>query len=56
VRILVDGVKEAGIYTITWDGWNARGNKVSTGTYFYELVEGEKEEKIRETRKMIVIK
>ena len=38
VRSLVDEVKPAGSYTVTWDGKDARGNPLATGAYFYRLV------------------
>jgi hypothetical protein len=37
VRTLVNGVKEAGSYTIDWDGRNDQGNTASSGVYFYRL-------------------
>ena len=40
VRVLVDEVKEAGYYTVTWDGKDASGNDVTSGVYFYRLDAG----------------
>ena len=37
VRTLVDGVKEPGSYTVTWDGTDASGSNVPSGVYFYRL-------------------
>ena len=37
VRTLVDEVKDAGGYTIGWDGKNNRGSAVASGIYFYKM-------------------
>ena len=37
VKALVDEVKEAGYYTVTWDGRDRFGNEVVSGIYFYQL-------------------
>ena len=37
VRTLVDGEKEAGYYTVTWDRKDDRGRELSNGVYFYRL-------------------
>ncbi|RKX70179.1 hypothetical protein DRP53_05850 [candidate division WOR-3 bacterium] len=37
VRRLVDGIKEAGFYTVNWDGKDGRGKPVPSGVYFYRL-------------------
>ena len=44
---LVDETKEAGDYTVMWNGWN-----VASGVYFYQMVS----EEYSETRKMNLIK
>ena len=49
---LVDGFKSAGRYSITWDGSNREGNRVSSGVYFYRL----KADDFVEARKMIFLK
>ncbi|UCE19016.1 MAG: M6 family metalloprotease domain-containing protein [Gemmatimonadota bacterium] len=41
VRTLVDGVKEPGYHTVTWDGMDEEGDDVSSGVYFYRLQAGE---------------
>ncbi len=52
VKTLANGSMVAGPHTLYWDGTNDRGNRVSQGTYFYELkANGE-----RLTRKMLVIR
>ena len=40
VRTLVDGIQEAGFYTVRWDGSNDFGSKVSSGIYIYRLQAG----------------
>jgi hypothetical protein len=52
VRTLTDGAREAGRYSINWDGRDARGDRVSAGVYFYRLTTGEE----TLTRKMTVLK
>lgn len=37
VRTLIDGRKEAGQYTVTWDGRNDSGQSLPSGVYYYEL-------------------
>ena len=37
VRTLVDGEREAGYYTVTWNGKDYHGQDVSSGVYFYRL-------------------
>jgi C1A family cysteine protease len=37
VRTLVDGVKDAGAYSVTWDGKNNLGSGVGSGIYFYKM-------------------
>lgn len=52
VRTLVDGEKKLGEYTILWDGRNNRGEKVVSGSYFYQIEAG----KYRSSKKMILMK
>src|SRR3989339_631261 len=40
VRTLVDGIQEAGFYTVRWDGSNDFGSKVASGIYIYRLQAG----------------
>ena len=42
VRTLRDGPEEAGFRTVTWDGRDAGGQRVSSGVYFYSLSAGER--------------
>jgi hypothetical protein len=51
VTVLVSGFREAGEHTVTWNGRDAAGRPVASGTYFYRLHAG----KHRETRKMTLL-
>ncbi len=53
VRTLVDGVKEAGEYTVQWNGKESTGQQVSSGIYFYTM---ETNDGFSSTRKMVVLK
>lgn len=37
VKTLIDGSKDAGYYSVTWDGTNDHNQLVSSGVYFYRL-------------------
>ena len=52
VRALVDEFEEAGFYTVVWDGRNAVGLSVPSGTYFYQI----KAEGFQQVRKMTLLK
>ena len=52
IRTLVDEFKEAGYYTITWDGKDSQGQNVSSGVYFYRLQAGD----FVETKKMVLMR
>ncbi len=52
VRTLVSGHKEAGTYTVTWDGRNDAGQPVSAGAYFYKFQAGE----YQSLKKMLLLK
>jgi serine protease len=41
VKTLVDEPVGAGAYTVTWDGTNETGQRVSSGVYFYRVIAGE---------------
>jgi hypothetical protein len=43
VRTLYTGRKNKGIYSVVWDGTNARGQSVSSGVYFSRIIIGETE-------------
>lgn len=40
VRTLVDEFKDAGIYSVTWDGKNNDGDEVDDGIYLIEITAG----------------
>jgi len=52
VVTLVDELKEAGEYKVTWDGINQGGQKVSSGVYFYRMTAGD----YSAVRKMVILK
>jgi hypothetical protein len=52
VRVLVDEVKEAGYYSVTWDGRDGSGHEMASGVYFYRLTAGE----FRDTKRMMLVK
>ncbi len=49
---LVQGMREAGSYTIRWDGRDDGGRSMASGVYFYRLRSGEKVE----TRKILLLR
>jgi FlgD Ig-like domain len=52
VVTLVDELKDAGKYTVNWDGRDASGRAVSSGVYFYRMQAGE----FSSVRKMVILK
>lgn len=52
LREFEEGELPPGKYSIEWDGTDARGNKLSTGIYFYRIKAGEYEQ----SKKMMLIK
>jgi hypothetical protein len=52
VMRLVDGKLPAGIHTVTWNGRDASGAPVGTGTYLYTL----QTENLTQTRKMLYLR
>lgn len=52
VITLVDEAKEAGYYTVAWDGRDSSGREVSSGIYFYRLKAGD----FTATKKMALLK
>ena len=52
VRVLVDAVENAGIYSAKWDGRDAFGHEVTTGMYLYRLEAGSN----LAVRKMMLVK
>ncbi len=41
VKTLVNGNRQAGTYSVQWDGNNETGQKVSSGAYIYRVIAGE---------------
>ena len=52
VRTLVNGTRDLGQHSITWDGRDNAGTSVASGVYFYRLDAG----KFSDTRKMVLLK
>jgi hypothetical protein len=52
VKTLVDGYINSGMHKIEWDGTNSSGIKVSSGPYYYQLIDGKR----INTKKMMIIK
>ena len=52
VKVLYNGHREAGVYEARWNGTNRRGQRVSSGIYFYRL----QTKGFSETRKMLLTK
>jgi len=52
VITLVDELKEAGQYSVNWNGQDQSGRRVSSGVYFYRMNAGD----FRAVRKMVIVK
>jgi flagellar hook assembly protein FlgD len=52
VRTLVNGVKDAGAYSLAWDGRNDSGSNVASGIYFYQM----ETKGFSETKKMVLLR
>ena len=52
VCVLVDGLKEPGQHSAHWNGRNKRGERVTSGVYFYKMEAGA----FTATRKMLVLR
>lgn len=52
IKTLVNGLKEPGVHTVTWDGKDNFGSGVSSGMYFYRFKVG----KFMAMRRMILLK
>ena len=52
VRSLMNGSKNAGVHTMTWNGQDDMGKAVSAGIYLYQLTNGSK----TITKKMALMK
>jgi len=51
IRVLLNGMKPAGFYSLTWDGSDNEGKPVSSGVYLYQLRAGN----LTRTNKCILI-
>ena len=51
IRRLVKDTREAGPHSVTWDGRDGAGLKVSSGIYFYQLTASG----TKESRRMILL-
>ena len=49
---LVEGAREAGVYTVHWDGRDGRGRALASGVYMYRLEAGAQ----NEVRKLLLLK
>jgi flagellar hook assembly protein FlgD len=52
IRTLVDEQMQLGEYSLLWDGTDAQGRAVSSGTYFYRMDTGS----ASDTKAMIVLR
>ncbi|MBN2564858.1 MAG: immune inhibitor A, partial [Candidatus Eisenbacteria bacterium] len=52
VATLVDGPRDAGTHTVTWDGRNSRGQELGSGVYFCRMAAG----RFTERRVMVLLK
>jgi flagellar hook assembly protein FlgD len=52
VTTLVNETQPSGLKSVTWNGTDRRGHKVSSGLYIYRLQAGE----LRKSRKMMLLK
>jgi len=57
VKVIYDGVKDAGYHKMNWNSDDVNGNSVSSGIYFYELsAAGTDGREFNQMKKMILIK
>jgi len=52
VRTLENGMKDAGSYSVSWNGMNDRGSSVASGIYFYKM----ETKGFTETKKMVMLR
>jgi flagellar hook assembly protein FlgD len=52
IRVLDQGVREAGLYSIRWDGTDDFGRTVASGVYFCRLEMGD----VVHTKKIIMVR
>ena len=56
VRTVFEGQRQAGVYSISWDGTDNRGMQLATGIYVYRLEARTNDERFVENRRMILLK
>ena len=54
VAKLADGMREAGVYAIRWDGRDDNGRELASGVYLYRLRTGDGQQV--ETRKLALVR
>jgi len=54
VETLVQGMRNAGTYTLRWDGRDDDGRQLASGVYLYQLRTGDGQQV--ETRKLVLIR
>ena len=54
VETLADGLREAGTYTVRWDGRDDSGRELASGVYLYRLRTGDGQQ--AETRKLLLLR
>ena len=52
VATLAQGIRQAGSYSINWDGRDDAGRELATGLHLYKLRAGEQQE----TRKLLLLR
>lgn len=56
VRTLVDAPSHAGLFAVSWDGEDERGDRVSAGVYFYRLEAQSDADRFIDTKKLVLLK
>ncbi len=56
MQTLIDEKKEAGCFTVTWNGKNAQGNHAATGVYVYKMTAETGTQRVVKIRKMILLR
>ncbi|MDZ7341484.1 MAG: nitroreductase family protein [candidate division KSB1 bacterium] len=56
IRTILNDRQQSGEYTLTWDGLNDAGERVSSGVYFYQLEADNDTDQLKQTQKMLLLK
>lgn len=56
IRTILNGRQQSGEYSLTWDGLNDTGERVSSGVYFYQLQASNDSNQLKQTQKMLLLK